>query len=206
MSDDGEKTALYFMLFLGAVAVVQIFRNRSVAATDAGSVSFTDTNPESVARGALEILAPMKLSPTGAAFIKQNEGLRLNRYTDNGKSAIGYGHDYTPNDPVLLQVTGSINPSSITKQQAEQIFQIDTDARANTLNSLLKVTVNQNQFDAMMDLLYNIGIGNFQNSTLLRMVNNGNFAGAAKQFQVWRGNQGRRSGEANLFSGGAATS
>ncbi len=51
--------------------------------------------------------------------------------------------------------------------------------------SAIKVEVTQGQFDAMTDFAYNLGIGNFQRSTLLRKVNSSDFTGAALEFEKW---------------------
>ncbi len=52
------------------------------------------------------------------------------------------------------------------------------------------VPLTQNQFDALVSLIYNIGEGNFASSTLLKMLNAGNYRGAADQFLVWDKSKG----------------
>ena len=56
---------------------------------------------------------------------------------------------------------------------------------------MLKVSVNQNQFDALVDFAYNLGIGNLQKSTLLKLINNKDFVGASKQFKLWNKANGK---------------
>nr|WP_262983078.1 lysozyme [Chromobacterium amazonense] len=69
----------------------------------------------------------------------------------------------------------------------------------------------QNQFDALVSFSYNLGLGSLQNSTLLRLLNQGDYAGAAGQFILWDkaggkvlpGLQRRRAAEQALFKGAA---
>ena len=73
----------------------------------------------------------------------------------------------------------------------------------------LTAVITQGQFDAMVDFTYSEGQGSFRNSTLLRMVNKGDFAGAAAQFPFWNkaggvvqeGLERRRKAEAAMFMG-----
>jgi lysozyme len=61
------------------------------------------------------------------------------------------------------------------------------------VNRAVKVKLTQNQFDALVSLVYNIGPPNFNGSTLLRKLNAGDYAGAADQFLVWnKGRVGRK--------------
>ena len=95
-----------------------------------------------------------------------------------------------------------------TQEQADQWF-IDDDLseHARQLNAVLRCSVTQNQFDAMVSLSYNIGIGNFQQSTVLRCLNQGDVASAADAFLMWDKVDGkevpgllrRRQAERNLF-------
>jgi lysozyme len=55
----------------------------------------------------------------------------------------------------------------------------------------IKIEVTQNQFDAMVSLAYNIGLGAFKNSTLLRQLNRGNFVGASQEFLRWNKSNGK---------------
>ena len=101
----------------------------------------------------------MNTSPKGIALIKEFEGLRLKAYKcPGGVWTIGYGH------------TAGVKPGMvITKAQAEEYLKADLIAFERYLNSL-GLTLNQNQFDALISFIYNVGTGNFSNSTLLRKV------------------------------------
>ena len=101
----------------------------------------------------------MKTSPKGIALIKEFEGLRLKAYQcPGGVWTIGYGH------------TAGVKPGMlITKTQAEEYLKADLIAFERYLNGL-GLALNQNQFDALISFIYNVGTGNFSNSTLLRKV------------------------------------
>ena len=101
----------------------------------------------------------MNTSPKGIAFIKEFEGLRLKAYQcPRGVWTIGYGH------------TAGVKPGMvITEAQAEEYLKADLIAFERYLNGL-GLDLNQNQFDALVSFIYNVGTGNFFNSTLLRKV------------------------------------
>jgi lysozyme len=119
----------------------------------------------------------MILSAAGLALLKNFEGCRLQAYQDQrGVWTIGYGHT----GPDVYQ--GLV----WSQAQADQQLLLDTQARAQTpVQRLVDVAMSQSQFDALCDLCYNIGQGNLASSTLLRLLNVGNAAGAADQFLVW---------------------
>ena len=101
----------------------------------------------------------MNTSPKGIALIKEFEGLRLKAYQcPGGVWTIGYGH------------TAGVKPGMlISKAQAEEYLKADLIAFERYLNGL-GLALNQNQFDALISFIYNVGTGNFSNSTLLRKV------------------------------------
>lgn len=128
-----------------------------------------------------------KVSPDGTEFIKREEGLRLRAYQDSvNKWTIGYGH------------TGNVHPEkTITPEDAERLLQEDISLCERQLSGAIKVPLTQNQFDALVSLLFNIGPGrrgqrsglitlkSGEPSTLLRLLNAGDFQGAAGQFSRW---------------------
>ena len=101
----------------------------------------------------------MKTSPKGITLIKEFEGLRLKAYLcPGGVWTIGYGH------------TAGVKPGMvISEAQAEEYLKADLIAFERYLNGL-GLALNQNQFDALISFIYNVGTGNFSNSTLLRKV------------------------------------
>jgi lysozyme len=73
----------------------------------------------------------------------------------------------------------------ISNQQAEALLQDECGNVAEALSSLLNVSVNQNQFDALVSFCYNLGIGAFEESTLRKEINSENFSSAANEFERW---------------------
>lgn len=138
-------------------------------------------------------------------LIKQFEGFRSNPYLcPAGVPTIGYGSTvYQDGAHVKL----SDNP--ISEGEAVIILYATLRQYENAVNRYVKVTINQNQFDALVDFAYNVGIGALQSSTLLRKVNNGDFKGASLEFGKWvhaggkvlKGLVLRREAERKLFDG-----
>lgn len=123
----------------------------------------------------------MKTSPKGIALIKEFEGLRLKAYKClGGVWTIGYGH------------TAGVRPGMvISEAQAEEYLMADLIAFEKYLNGL-GLALDQNQFDALVSLIYNIGIGNFQKSTLLRKARvNPNDNSIMDEFLKWVYSKGR---------------
>jgi len=114
----------------------------------------------------------MKLSINGLKLIAEFEGLRLSPYyaTDlekqKGIVTIGYGSTFYP-DGIKVQITDS----PITKERALELLKVTADVFALKVNALVDKPLTQNQFDALVSLAYNIGLGNFAKSTVLRLVN-----------------------------------
>ena len=118
----------------------------------------------------------LSCSPRGRALIEKFEGLRLTAYQDMvGVWTIGYGHT---GPDVKAGLT-------ITQQQAEQLLINDPARFTHGVTALVTVKINQKQFDALVSFAYNLGLGSLQQSTLLRLLNAGNFQAAADQFPRW---------------------
>lgn len=121
----------------------------------------------------------MKLSQAGKDLIKSFEGLELRVYPDPATGGApytaGYGH------------TGSdVKPGmKVTQAMADAWFDKDVQKFEEGVSALLRVTTSQAQFDAMVSLAYNIGLGNFSKSTLLKKHNAKCWSCAAGQFLVW---------------------
>lgn len=108
--------------------------------------------------------------------IKDSEGLRLEAYQDiAGIWTIGYG------DTGKDVVKGLI----ITKGEAEKRLDKRLRGFEKGIEEVVKVKLSQNQFDALVSLVYNIGLGNFQESTLLKKLNLSDYEGAANEFPRW---------------------
>jgi len=146
----------------------------------------------------------MKISTNGLRLKKYFESCKLQAYPDPGSAdgnpwTIGWGH------------TGKevIKGLIWTQEQADAALEKSADKFSAGVGSLLSIPVNQSQFDALVCLAYNIGTGALSSSTLLKMINSGDFEGAAAQFLRWNKNDGkvmlglarRRLAEKYLFEG-----
>ena len=108
----------------------------------------------------------METSQNGIDFIKSHEGLRLTQYLDQaGLPTIGYGHLIKPNEGFYLGKT-------ITVEQAEELLRSDLRPAEITINSGIFEPLTQWQFDALVSLVFNIGSGAFNSSTLKGRINN----------------------------------
>lgn len=119
----------------------------------------------------------MKASSNAYNLIKGFEGLRLEAYKcPAGVPTIGYGH-----------TKGIKMGHKITIQEAEQLLQSDVIVCENALKRLVKVDITQNQYDALIDFVFNLGEGNFGSSVLLKLINkNHNDPAIKNQFMRWK--------------------
>ncbi|MEM6414710.1 MAG: lysozyme [Pseudomonadota bacterium] len=112
----------------------------------------------------------MKISLNGIALIKRFEGLELESYQDiAGIWTIGYGH------------TETAGPDQrITEDEAEQLLRQDLGPREQAVSRLSNVPLNQNEFDALVSFVYNVGQSAYRRSTARRRLNAGDRIGAAE--------------------------
>jgi lysozyme len=109
----------------------------------------------------------MKTSPAGRAAIEQREGVILKTYLDTrGIPTLGVGHTSAAGPP---KVTLGLK---ITAAQADEILARDLANVEKAINRLVKVSLNQNEFDALVSFVFNIGETGFARSTFLRDLNN----------------------------------
>jgi len=73
----------------------------------------------------------------------------------------------------------------ITQGQAEALLGLDILKASNAVNRLVTVQLTQGEFDALVDFVFNVGAGHFAGSTMLKLLNQGDHAGAAEQFDRW---------------------
>lgn len=121
--------------------------------------------------------------------IKTSEGLRLAAYPDPGSSnglpvTIGYGTTRINGKPIKLG-------TKISKEQAEAYLRADLEVFAKKVASLIKVKLNDNQFGALVSFAYNIGLSAFEKSTLLRLLNAGDYNSVPTQLRRWNKNDGK---------------
>jgi lysozyme len=82
--------------------------------------------------------------------------------------------------------TAGVSPSTVCDDKlADQWLMEDTQSAVNAVNNLVKVPLTQNEFNALVDFVFNIGARAFMNSTMLMLLNSGDYAGAANQFERW---------------------
>jgi lysozyme len=129
-------------------------------------------------------IKPTRTSSRGIAFLKAREAFRAKPYGDAGKWAIGYGHQLVAGD-------GLTTSSVLDEEAATRLLLRDLISRENAINSKVTVPLTQNQYDALVSLIYNIGIGAFGSSTLLRKLNARDYRGAANEFMTWENSQGK---------------
>ena len=118
----------------------------------------------------------MEISQNGIEFIKKVEGCELVAYKcSSGVWTIGYGHTGTD----IKQ------GKEISLEKAERYLKNDLVRFCKAVNDLVNVELTQNQFDALVSFVFNIGIGAFASSTLLRLLNQKKYVDAANQFDRW---------------------
>jgi lysozyme len=114
-------------------------------------------------------------SKGGEQVTKQFEGCKLTAYQDQvGVWTIGYGH-----------TRGVTSGMTCTQEQAESWLQEDIQWAVDAVNSNVVVALTQGEFDALVDFVFNLGVGNFKQSDLLRLLNMGDYTAAAAQFPRW---------------------
>lgn len=127
------------------------------------------------------------VSAAGIDRICEFEGLRLNAYDDGvGVWTIGFGTTIYPNSIKVKK--GDV----CTEALARAYMAYDLKKFENAVNDAVNVPLNQNQFDALVSLAYNIGTSAFSKSTLIQKLNKGDYRGAADQFDVWINAGGKR--------------
>lgn len=139
----------------------------------------------------------MKISQDGLNLIKEFEGFHADAYLcPAGVWTIGYGH------------TGGVaERQSVTKQEAEEYLKSDVAFAEDVVNEYVEVELTQHQFDALVCFVFNVGADAFRDSTLLRLLNQGQTEEAAEQFLRWNKAGGkvltgltrRREAERELF-------
>ena len=140
----------------------------------------------------------MKLGAAGAELIKSFEACRLKAYlpTADDVPTIGYGH-----------TKGVQMGDTCTQAEADAWFLEDVAWAEDCVNRCVTAQLTQNEFDALVSLCFNIGCTNFGKSTLVKLLNSGDYDAAAKEFRRWDKQRGtplagltrRRTAEEKLF-------
>tara|TARA_B100001109_G_C18736433_1_gene414525 strand:- start:272 stop:715 length:444 start_codon:yes stop_codon:yes gene_type:complete len=141
----------------------------------------------------------METSNEGISLIQKFEGCELEAYQCSaGVWTIGYGH-----------TKDVVEGMTITKEQAEQMLVDELHEYENYINEYVTVALSQNQFDALVSWVYNLGPANLKASTMLKVLNSGKYEDVPAQMKRWNKAGGkvleglirRREAEACLFKG-----
>ena len=142
---------------------------------------------------------PMQYSKTGLALTERFEGCRLEAYRDvAGVLTIGYGHVIRPGETF----------GRIDEETGQELLAEDCGIAENFINATTP-GLSQNEFDALVSFVFNVGVGNYDSSTLKKKLKAGDKAGAAEEFLKWDHVHGevmpglarRRAAERALFLG-----
>lgn len=141
----------------------------------------------------------MHISKEGICLIKKFEGLKLESYKCSA-SVWTYGYGSTKNVK---------EGDTISKKDAEKLLLKEIKEYENYLKKLIKVKINQNQFDALVSWVYNLGPNNLEKSTLLKILNNKEYKDVPYEIRKWNKVNGeiseglirRRNAESLLFEG-----
>ena len=141
----------------------------------------------------------MTISEEGKSLIKKFEGCELTAYKcAAGVPTIGYGH-----------IKGVSMGDTITQEEADEMFNHEMKEYETYVNTAVTVPLSQNQFDAIVSWVFNLGNGNLQASTMLKVINSSDHAGVPAQIKRWNKAGGkvleglirRREAEALLYEG-----
>lgn len=145
-----------------------------------------------------------QINKEGLDLIKQWEGLRLEAYLcPAGVWTIGYGHTETAKKGM-----------KISQAEADRLLVYDLSRFIEAVEDSVKVTLNDNQFAALVSFAFNVGAGAFKKSTLLKKLNNGDYSSAPSELARWNkvggkvsaGLTNRRAAEAGLWVKGSFVS
>lgn len=126
--------------------------------------------------GSPKVTVPVgKLSKAGLEHIASYEGCKLTAYQCPAKVwTIGYGHTKTARPGM-----------TITKDEARKLFQQDLAEFEAVVRAMVRVPLNQGQFDALVSFTFNVGAEAFRKSSLLKILNQGRYRAASMEFHRW---------------------
>lgn len=139
----------------------------------------------------------MKTSDNGLQFIQLAEGCVLHVYRDQaGYDTIGVGHLLTADDKKSGRFV-----NGITTEQSTELLRQDVGEAEDVVNSLVKVPLTQNQFDALVDFVFNLGKQRFQTSTLLKKLNAGDKDAVPREMLKWNKVRNPKTGKLEASKG-----
>ncbi len=130
------------------------------------------------------------ISERGIAFITRLEGMRRNLYDDAaGLPTIGIGHLLTQDERKggMIDVDGQdlVIANGLTIEQCYRLLRQDLRDPSATVNRSVIAEINQEQFEALVSFVFNVGSSAFNHSTLLRHINAGSFDRVPEEFRKW---------------------
>jgi lysozyme len=149
----------------------------------------------------------MRMTEEGLALIKRFEGFRSDAYRcPAGIWTVGYGHTSMAGAP---EVTPGLK---VSRAEAGEILRRDVAKFAEGVAARVEADLTPSQFSALASFAYNVGLGNFAKSSVLKAVNAGDFDAVARRLQMWVKAGGRtlpglvrrRAAEAELFASGGS--
>lgn len=125
-------------------------------------------------------MAIRKINSDGLKLIQEFEGLRLTAYADiGGVATIGWGNTSSVTKADVQK------KKTIEKAEAERLLKADVSGFEKAVDTLVKVPLSDNQFAALVSFSFNVGSAAFGKSTLLKLLNAGDYKSAAAQFARW---------------------
>ncbi|MGI9025948.1 MAG: lysozyme [Burkholderiaceae bacterium] len=166
-------------------------------------------------------MATREVNDATVDLIKRFEGIpdgnpktvNLDPYLDPvGIWTVGWGHAITMGNDFVRgksneALADSLYPGGITREQAEALLRTDLMDTGKDVLNIVTVDLNDNQYGALVGFAFNLGLGNLRKSTLLRLLNIGDYDDAADEFAKWnraggkllKGLTARRNAERDLF-------
>jgi lysozyme len=154
------------------------------------------------------------MSQHGLELLEQWEGFKSEVYKDSaGLPTIGVGHLLTKSElssgKIVINGVAVSYANGLTDQQVTNLLAQDVKPAEQCVNSGVKVSLNQDQFDALVSFTFNVGGGAFTNSTLLKVLNQGKYDQVPDQLRRWTRSGGkvvqglvnRRENEIKLWNG-----
>ncbi|MBE9043976.1 lysozyme [Pleurocapsales cyanobacterium LEGE 10410] len=188
-------------IFLAAVVFSNIIVNDSSAASRSDlkihqklqSSSTNHNNQPNLELKKNIVASNVSVLPATINLVKEFEGFRSYAYTDtSGLPVVGYGQTRINGQTVRLG-------QYITQTQADIALRQELQHIQNLVKSHVQVDLNPHQLGALTSLVYNSGMRILTNSTLIRKLNAGDYAGAAKEFPRW--NKANQGGQLVVFPG-----
>lgn len=168
------------LLVVGAGAIFLLAQQQGISVSDeVSNIASQTTGAVTDLPGSLGLSSdPIALA---LPIIKNFEGFSAKAYEDpkgSGKYSIGYGHQIQPGDPYDQN-------STILESDASALLESDVQSAYACVGANCETELTPNQTAALVSFAFNVGCSAFANSTLAKLVNQGDFEGAAAQFPSW---------------------